>query len=428
MTKYTRTRNIVHANTTSPSTLKRVELKLGYTPYVGYWQDHFVYNISKGSGRHFETQTMSDVETPGFKRKSKEGCIINSPMTSSREILRDIPVTLDSLYYYHHYSGFKRGNHYTGEISASVAVGFNGSLDSFSVPMDDSIDVEDVKAIAVSKAHSNIGLQETAALVTLGEGKETVKFLTNTVRHAVRIFYAIRRLNFKYLRKQISRKELEKRYMEYRYALRPLANDVQTTAQAFKADVKNHTRQTFRGFAQRSVSNNPKTSTVSWDYVKFDKTLKAERSVKARAGVLCAIEHVNELALWGLDRPFEAVWDLIPFSFIADWFFNIGSVIGSFTPNYGIRDLASWVVIEEKTRYEWKVSNIRAPSLPAYYTTISTGGSGGILSREIVRKTRVVGPKRSFIPRLDVNLDGLKLLDLSIIAKSLASGFKRLRI
>jgi hypothetical protein len=390
--------------------------------------------FSVGSTSDFGQRVMSDVETPNYHAISRQGGIVNSPMESTLEEYGDGPCYLDHSRTYDTVAStgeiFKKGVAFKGNWPASTMVRYDDGLQWFTVPVD-TIDITAVQDIAVTQAHANISLAETSGLVTLGEGKETIAFLTSSFKRALKILKAVKTLNFRYLRKQISRKELEARYMEYRYALRPLIADVASTTAAFKKEVQDITdRLTFRGFHSQSVASVPVVDTIVWGEGTycFDTVKQGKRTVSARAGVLAQIQYASELAVWGLDRPLEAGWDLIPFSFVADWFFNIGDTIASFTPNVGINKLASWVTTREESVYTWKVVNGRTIGAIAPYTDVHTSLVGGEMYRRVTKVTRVPNPQLSLIPRFRLNLDAFKLLDLSIMARSLKGDFKRLRI
>lgn len=433
MSTYTRTRS---RTTTLEAPVQRTMIFDEYS-WTSVENGNYVQTIStsqqsKGSSMKLKLEDISDVETPNFYAKIRNGAIINNPLDYTSQTLVDQAVYFDSFQAYHPVlpTGviLLKGRHTRGSSSTSSLVGYTNNLRYLTISLGKTIDVNALRDIAVSQAYANISAAEATALVMIGEGKETISFITGSLRRALRIFKAVQKLNFRYLRKQISLKELEKRYMEYRYALRPLISDVSAVSAALASEIKKGSRLTFRGFAERTVSNNPIVSTVDNGYYKYDIVSTAEQTVRVRAGVLTFLQNVNALSIWGLDRPIEAVWELIPFSFIADWFFNIGDVIGSFTPNFGLEELAAWAVIETKTRYIQKACNFRKSSNSQWTAVNTVNCNDGYILREIFRKQRIVNPTRSFVPHLNVNLDGLKLLDLSIIARSYGRKFRGLRI
>jgi hypothetical protein len=43
-----------------------------------------------------------------------------------------------------------------------------------------------------------------------------------------------------------------------------------------------------------------------------------------------------------------AAWELIPFSFVADWFVNIGPYVRAITPKVGVHSLGSWTTTKDE--------------------------------------------------------------------------------
>lgn len=127
-----------------------------------------------------------------------------------------------------------------------------------------------------------------------------------------------------------------------------------------------------RGSASDSGSNSGSSSeTGSFWKVTFD--VNQTLQVDVRAGVLYEI--VNSHNRYGFnfsDLP-AAAWELVPFSFVVDWFTNVGQFIRGVTPKFGARELATWTSVKRTKTVqvtqtsEWVASNstyeeVQAPS------------------------------------------------------------------
>jgi hypothetical protein len=134
------------------------------------------------------------------------------------------------------------------------------------------------------------------------------------------------------------------------------------------------------------------------------------------------LKQLNTLNIWGLTQPVEAIWELIPFSFIIDWFFNVGETLASFTPNYGIESLASWYTVVD-TKYQRISRSSKNFSLPqgedAYCTNNARTYDGCWTDKTVITKTRVPNPSRRVTPTFSLKLDVFKLTDLVIIARGI---------
>lgn len=212
-------------------------------------------------------------------------------------------------------------------------------------------------------------------------------------------------------------------WLEYRYAMRPLVFEMTQAITALGASVAKGTRQTARGYDEDFT-----TSSGTWTIdngltaVTTGSYYKATR-LSFRAGVLYDIEQdINGiLALWGFDQPWETIWELTPFSFIVDWFFNIGDIISGWSEQASLRALGSWVTIREDT-----VTTAKALSFEINTHPLLASGSimaqQGILTDQTIYTQRVPSPSRPIIPTLNLKLDVSKLIDLATIGRGLYRG------
>lgn len=130
-------------------------------------------------------------------------------------------------------------------------------------------------------------------------------------------------------------------------------------------------------------------------------------------------------AIWGLDSPIEAAWELVPFSFIIDWFTNIGDIIGALILNPGLTPLSSWVtetISHSVTRTATGVVDYLAKDPPncwARTTALEALDPFCKTSSWYTVKRRVPLAERYSLPSLNLNLNIAKLTDLALIARKL---------
>jgi hypothetical protein len=82
-----------------------------------------------------------------------------------------------------------------------------------------------------------------------------------------------------------------------------------------------------------------------------------------------------------------AIWEIIPFSFVVDWFVNVESFIRAVTPKADVHRLAEWVTIETE-REEMFTANYSWNNAP---TQDEVTPPGGHFKRVITEKTRNPG-------------------------------------
>jgi hypothetical protein len=76
-----------------------------------------------------------------------------------------------------------------------------------------------------------------------------------------------------------------------------------------------------------------------------------EQTVKVRANILYEIDNRQHFGLSFQEIPI-AVWELLPYSFVADWFFNIGDYVQAITPKPGVKLLGGSYTVEIDAKSE----------------------------------------------------------------------------
>lgn len=364
------------------------------------------YNTTRDRGNFqvlFEHESIDDVVTPEYKKLSAQGHIINNPLSQTK-LLRTVSLGQSHLEWINSVSNGTSKLIYNGLFHDLMLLG-----DIISPP---SINVDTLVSKAVTKAYASMDTSKASILNTVAEIDKTIASIVQIFWRAYRIFRSIRKLDVKALKKEITPKELSDRYMEARYAIRPLVIDVQ---QIFSAVAHKRTkdRQTFRGFETDSDSASRVVHKITRE---FDYSFQEVASVhvEARAGVLTDISCVNSLDTWGMNHVLEACWEIVPFSFIIDWFTNIGDIIRSWTPEPNVRTLSSWVVVKTTTtKSRTFLSGIMNTSSSGLLSA-SCSASGSIYETTQT-KVRSINPVKPWIPSFDVNLDPFKIADLGII-------------
>lgn len=363
-----------------------------------------------------ELETMYDVEDPEWKKKWLKGIATVNPMeyTSTSFIrgngnyhVRRINRNGTSPNYY--YSGFQN--------LGTIRCGDSYASNDWNYPSIPAVD-DSVIAEAITEAWSKVSLTDTLALATAAEMSKTLEFLLSTMRRVWKIYRALRKLDIKVLKGELHPKELAQRYMEARYALRPLAYELRNTCSAMAEKVPARF-STFRAFKADLVTvqtPNFFCRQTAGDY-RLDGTAWANRSLEVRSGVLTMVEQFGAFQRFGTADILQTTWELVPFSFIVDWFFQVGKLISAWAPKIGLKTLASWYVVDDTTTLSVTIET--GTSLAGGYNYQNFYNRYGTYSKVIRSKYRVPNPDRPVLPSFNVKLNKLKLLDLGIIATGL---------
>lgn len=185
---------------------------------------------------------------------------------------------------------------------------------------------------------------KTNLAVTFAEMSKTSDLILDTARRIDRAYRAFRRGNFGVVAKElnITPGRIHKNWLEYKYGWMPLLMDVKNSAEFL---------------AQQNVGRSPRFSCKSTEsqsgtevevinvntygadppqYVPLTKTMKWTLSIKTK--IWCELEnpHLSAVQQLGLTNPALVAWELIPFSFVFDWFISVGDFLQAATALHGV--------------------------------------------------------------------------------------------
>lgn len=328
---------------------------------------------------------MVDRVTTGYRKRSRAGEIINSPLTR-----------VTSKYVPYHPTGSVEGPHQRREF-----LDYNSWVPSAEMVYnrsDVTAAVERLEGLAVTTAYSKVGESDVSTLTELAEIRETLAFLASPIRngvkfakrarswlqgyqrreakHATRIAAYQRKLQswstrhpsrrgkppiapnppvhppFKVGRFKAT--DVSSYWLALRYGLMPLVYTVQDVQKALSKKVEQGTgvnRDTARGTASDTI-------TGTWDQFppainaavvdgrfNYRYLMEGRIRVKSRAGVL----YVPEVSLqntWGLyiHQVPAAMYEAFPLSFVADWFWTGAAAYQAVTCELRAKKvLSAWV-------------------------------------------------------------------------------------
>jgi hypothetical protein len=119
-------------------------------------------------------------------------------------------------------------------------------------------------------------------------------------------------------------------------------------------------------------------------------------------------------------------WELVPYSFVADWFANTNTFLSSLVPYLTKRPLGSWITKVRTQKVEFN-STTTVPTNPAAYSVITP--TSEFRMSEYLTKTRTPGipsPTLTWKPQaMSKVLDDLRIVDaFSLITNQFFSTFK----
>lgn len=286
------------------------------------------------------TRSTTDIVTPRFRARIQAGEIINNPYSS----------TLIEK------SGQASGSH-TSVYGPSCS-GTNLkqlTCDSMHVVIADTKDIVhpwdpdivNLEVLAGTQAVAGIIPADVMGMVDLLEARKTLDMIRNPFKATVKFVQDIRNSK-RYKRSKVSSvgEFISSNWLQYRYGILPLVSSMNGILEVVTKP-KTSIRHTSRGFASGDFGTISEVGPVSGNTSGSFFTTQINREIKGRCTVRSGVlyEHTfttaDRLGFSLHDIPSTA-WELIPYSFVADWFANTGDLIRALTPMAGVRQLACW--------------------------------------------------------------------------------------
>lgn len=275
---------------------------------------------------------------------------------------------------------------------------------------------------ALSRLNRSIRSAQTAFQggVALGEIGQTLKMLRSPAQALRRGFddYFTSLKKVKRIRKPVERRRaLSETWLEYSFGWTPLINDIKEGYEVLKAKSDYNARNRIFGADKTESSTSGFLTTISAGINQFDLFGSRVSSVDVKYYGSCASWVADKFSArsLGLDLSnfLPTAWELIPWSFVVDYFTNVGEVISAVSlQKAGV----SWLMKGVKKQYSFAVEHHN------YYLN-----SGAWLKEDarLLRKAKgsVIAVQRSpfngnLVPNLRFKLphSGLQWLNLATLA------------
>jgi hypothetical protein len=159
-------------------------------------------------------------------------------------------------------------------------------------------------------------------------------------------------------------------WLELQYGWRPLLSDIHDGYE-FLARPEKKTQLSFlRGEGSGTL-------TYDLDVATGGTTGNGKVSVRARASILAALrsEVLHSANQGGLINPLQVAWELVPFSFVVDWFMPVGNVLQNFTDYAGLTFLTGSVTQIVEGEMDFTATSYESLDSRGSFKSISGGAS-----------------------------------------------------
>lgn len=274
---------------------------------------------------------------------------------------------------------------------------------------------------ALIRARSKMKNGDVNLGIAFAERNRTAQLVTETATSIVKSLRALRRGEWRKAwhalgssrRNQPRGRTIPQKWLEMQYGWLPLLSDVYGSVDALARQPPSNWIVTGTGI-EKETHNGYLRYTAMNDLCDVDVT--AWRGVFVRIDAVPENDLVLALASLGITNPALVAWELVPFSFMADWFLPIGSFLESLDAMLGYGD--SWSSISQFGKGNWRVTPVSGAKGNTMITWNCTGAT-----REYVRLHRDAraGVPLPTMPRLR---DGRSLTRMANALSILASNMR----
>lgn len=197
--------------------------------------------------------------------------------------------------------------------------------------------------------------------VALGEYSETASFVSNAMYKVAKSYKQLRRGNASGAVRTLIGKKGEagfrpgnadqisdvvaassSAWLAYTYGLTPLVNDVNDAVTAYARSRRPYPLvRIVRSRKDRQFF--VKAPTYVDGPLKIDSAVGANLSVSGCVAFYVTNPLVKTLDECGLVNPLSVAWELVPFSFVVDWFVPVGAYLQGIVPPQGVDFLYGWI-------------------------------------------------------------------------------------
>jgi hypothetical protein len=194
---------------------------------------------------------------------------------------------------------------------------------------------------AVVKTLVKVADAKVNVAVALAEASKTSDLILGTAKRIYEAYRAFRKGDLKGVARNlnITPKRLHKSWLEYKYGWMPLLQDVKGSAEYFAQ------QNLVRPLRFHCTSRVRETKSTSWQYTSarygggtVTGNYFLSSDLETRVTVWCELNspHIATYQQLGLTNPLLIAWELVPFSFVFDWFVGVGDYLTAMTSLQGV--------------------------------------------------------------------------------------------
>lgn len=245
--------------------------------------------------------------------------------------------------------------------------------------------------------------------VFVGELDKTTALIRHTVR---RLIHMRRNLAREVARKfgSIRGDALANGWLELQYGWKPLLNDVYGSAETLSKfqNPEDHIHGQVRKTSKMQIPREFRCSSFvsGWNDLLWTGVLNEESTAAIK---FAPDEFLTMLPALGLTNPLAIAWELVPYSFVVDWFIPIGDFLYQLDAGIGVKVEQAWLSTRQET--DMKMVAVKN-GYNDVFTDLGTWGEGKVwrYTRSTWDPSEIVFPPVKFGLNVSRTLTSLALL------------------
>lgn len=288
--------------------------------------------------------------------------------------------------------------------------------------------------VALVNAYAKMNSASLMSGEILADLDQTVSMLRRPMKGAIDLVARMAKSKQRHLGKTAAsaQRATANTWLEYRYGWKPLLMDADTIVGGATKMAASHKKRLVARASESQELNSTKSFSADGGgttWLKASGSCTLRNSVQAHAG--CLYEVVNRttseqlLAFFGL-RPRDVpatLWEITPYSFVVDWFVNVGPWIQAITPVPGINVLGTWVTVKNMKTITATCSSFQLLADGAWRNA-SGSGESSTTTQTVKRACNL--PMASTPVLTGKSLSTLRSVDgLALLANKVVDGLKK---
>jgi len=181
----------------------------------------------------------------------------------------------------------------------------------------------------------------------IAEAKSSAEMLAGSSESLLRALLAVKRGRFREVPKALglSAKSATNGYLAWEYGWKPLCSDLYGMYEDLKSKTKD--RRLFMRGASRTIR-----TPVIRDYTNGEYASKirvnGHRIDQCTVYATPSVGFLQDANAYGLVNPLSLAWEVVPYSFVVDWFMPIGNTLSSLSASAGLDFMGAYSVAQQE--------------------------------------------------------------------------------